>query len=92
MAPSNKDHCISGRTSRSALCSGKLIAATQKSVHARWGSFWRQEVLISNLYLLTVFGMLPTVPKLLLMTVFAMPFVVAVVAMIGAWADRRSGY
>jgi hypothetical protein len=48
-----------------------------------------KKMLLPKLYLLTISGMLPTVPKLLLMTVFAMPFVVAVVAMIGAWADRR---
>jgi hypothetical protein len=43
-------------------------------------------------YLLTVFEMLPTVPKLLLLTIFVMPLVAAAIAMIGAAAERRSLY
>jgi hypothetical protein len=43
---------------------------------------------IANLYFLTIYEMLPTVPKLLLLTVFAMPVAVAIIAVIGR---ARSG-
>jgi hypothetical protein len=46
-------------------------------------------MLIPQLYLLTIFEMLPTVPKLLLLTIFVMPVAVAVIAMIGARPQRH---
>jgi hypothetical protein len=49
----------------------------------------RQAMLLPQLFLLTILGMLPTTPRLLLLIIFAMPLAIAVSGIIGAAAERQ---